>query len=97
MSTLSPSFCYHSCSFARQRSKEGTQRIAMSDLLRLPYVYTMESSFCGDEGSTSNYMIEDYRSIGEKLSEGMFLYLTKDISSDLKLRIGINPDYARTL
>jgi len=48
LANLSSSFCYRSCSFLRQRSKEGTQRIAMSDILKLPFVYTMETSFCGN-------------------------------------------------
>lgn len=97
MSTLSQSFSYHSCSFLRQRSKEGTQRIAMCDMLKMPYVYTMESSFCGDENSSENYSIEDYHRIGENLFRGVFLYLTKELSVDGKLRAVIHPEHVRNL
>jgi hypothetical protein len=51
----------------------------------------MESSFCGDGNSTENYSIEDYKSIGGKLFEGMFLYLTKELSTDGRLRSVIRP------
>lgn len=63
----------------------------MSDLLKSPFIYTMESSFCGDGNSTENYSIEDYKSIGGKLFEGMFLYLTKELSTDGRLRSVIRP------
>jgi murein tripeptide amidase MpaA len=48
MSKIHSAFSFKNCSFAMQKSKEGTQRIAMNYYLKLPYIYTLESSFCGN-------------------------------------------------
>lgn len=48
MSKVHPAFSFLNCCFAMQKSKQGTQRIAMNGCLKLPFVYTLESSFCGN-------------------------------------------------
>jgi hypothetical protein len=63
------------------KSKEGTLRLAMNNYLKLPYIYTLESSFCGDEGSNVNYSIDDLNNIGDKLVEGICIYLSTEIAS----------------
>lgn len=41
MSNVHHSYCYHNCNFTMHRSKQGTQRVALHHLLKLPYVYTL--------------------------------------------------------
>lgn len=41
MSKIHEAFKFENCCFAMQKSKEGTQRIAMNHYLKLPYVYTL--------------------------------------------------------
>jgi hypothetical protein len=67
MSKVYSSYNFKSCCFAMPKSKEGTQRLAMNNYLKLPYIYTLESSFCGDENSNTNYTINDLNKIGSKL------------------------------
>ncbi len=42
-----------------QKDKEGTARIAAWKELRIDYVYTLESTFCGGEYGP-NYLEADY-------------------------------------
>lgn len=79
MSQLCPSYHYPSCCFAMPKSKEGTLRLAMNSYLKLPYIYTLESSFCGDEGTNNNYTPTDLQKIGGTLVEGMLVYLSAEI------------------
>lgn len=65
LSKLSPNFDYHSCSFHMQRSKESTLRISMFKEVEIPYVYTMESSFCGSNGM--HFSINDLKKMGADL------------------------------
>jgi hypothetical protein len=81
MSKVHPSYNFESCCFAMPKSKEGTLRLAMNNYLKLPYIYTLESSFCGDEGSNVNYSIDDLNNIGDKLVEGICIYLSTEIAS----------------
>ena len=56
MSKLCPFFSYNYSRFGNQKSKEATARIAMFNDIKIPAIYTMESSFCGmDEGPYANY------------------------------------------
>ena len=49
LSKLCPFFVYGLSRFGNQRSKEATARIAMFNDLKIPAIYTMESSFCGND------------------------------------------------
>ena len=44
---ISPYFSYECSRFKMQMSKESTLRISLFKELRVPAVYTMESTFCG--------------------------------------------------
>lgn len=56
MSRICPFFIFKDSRFGIQKSKEATARIAMFNELRIPSIYTIESSFCGnDEGPFKNY------------------------------------------
>ena len=60
LSKVSPFFDYKSCSFHMQKSKESTLRISMFKETQIPNVFTLEASFCGDNGihfNTSDLML----------------------------------------
>ena len=63
------------------KSKEGTLRLAMYNYLKLPFIYTLESSFCGNEGTNENYTMADFQRIGAGLVEGMFVYFSDEIAA----------------
>jgi hypothetical protein len=57
LSNLCPFFIYNNSRFGNQKSKESTARMALFNELRQhPAIYTMESSFCGnDVGQFARY------------------------------------------
>ena len=71
-------FRYDSCSFAIQKDKEGTARIAMWKDLKIDHVYTCESTFCGGKNGP-NYLETDYEKIGGKLCEGIAVYFCQSL------------------
>lgn len=59
MEKIHDAYQYDKCCFAIQKDKEGTARVAMWKELRIDYVYTLESSFCGSQNG-ANYLEADY-------------------------------------
>lgn len=57
LGALNPFFIYSDSRFGNQKSKESTARMALFNELRMhPNIYTMESSFCGnDQGPFAKY------------------------------------------
>jgi len=56
LSRICPFFVYHDSRFGNQKSKESTARIALFNEMRCKAIYTIESSFCGnDTGPFKNY------------------------------------------
>jgi hypothetical protein len=50
LSNISPFFIYNNCRFGNQKSKDTTARMALfNELKQHPAIYTMESSFCGND------------------------------------------------
>ena len=48
MSKLEPEmFSYSKCKFMQGRAKEGTSRVSIWKMLKIPAVYTLETSLCG--------------------------------------------------
>ena len=78
MSKLHPPFRYDYCCYSVQKDKEGTARITLWNELKIDYVYTLESTFCGSEGG-GNYTKNDFELVGEKLCKGICLFFWKDI------------------
>lgn len=70
MEKIHDAYKYDYCAFSMQKDKEGTARITMWKELKINYVYTLESSFCGNVGGP-NYLEADYLKIGKKLCEGI--------------------------
>ena len=46
-SKVSDQFSYPKCKFSNSRTKEGTSRVSLWRILRIPAVYTLETSLCG--------------------------------------------------
>lgn len=65
--------------------------------MKIPFVYTIEASFCGNVATSDNYLTEDYRNIGETLFNGVFLYLSKELCADGKLKAIMRPEQERHL
>jgi hypothetical protein len=49
MERIHDAYKYSNCCFAIQKDKEGTARITVWKDLKIDYVYTLESTFCGTE------------------------------------------------
>lgn len=62
-------FSYTKCRFSTEKSREGTSRMAIWRLLRIPAVYTLETSLCGStpESSAPHFSTDDLRQIGKNL------------------------------
>ena len=71
LSKLSPSFNYKSCSFHMQKSKESTLRMSMFKEINIPFVYTLEASFCGGNGI--HYTVNDLMNLGKQLCLGLLI------------------------
>ena len=82
MQKIHDAYKYSNCCFAIQKDKEGTARITVWKDLRIDYVYTLESSFCGSEYG-QNYLENDYEKIGKKLCEGITCLFHQDIQNTL--------------
>ena len=78
MSQLHQSFRYDHCCYKIQKDKEGTARITIWKELNIDCVYTLESSFCGNDGG-KNYEISDYEKIGAKLCTGICMHFWKKV------------------
>ena len=56
MSQICPFFIYNYSRFGNQKSKESTARMALFNEMKCPAIYTIESSFCGNDlGPWKNY------------------------------------------
>jgi hypothetical protein len=56
LSRICPFFVFSYSRFTTSKSKEATARVSMFNELKVPAIYTMESSFCGnDTGPYANY------------------------------------------
>lgn len=46
-------FCFKKCKFTVSKAKEGTSRVALWRMLKIPAVYTLETSLCGSSIDSS--------------------------------------------
>jgi len=90
LSKLCPFFVFGYSRFGSQRSKEATARVAMFNELKIPAIYTMESSFCGsDQGPFKNYHFstDNLMQAGRDFCRSLFVYcavsIPKQISTNL--------------
>jgi hypothetical protein len=71
LSKLSPFFCFESCRFGVQRSKESTARVSLFKEIEVcPNIFTMESTFAGvDKGEFKGQFMDtlDFQRMGQDL------------------------------
>lgn len=82
LSKLCDSFSFESSRFNIHKSKESTARVTMWRELKIPAVYTMETSFCGPSIGPQagfHYTTEHLMEIGKKFCLGLFIYCDIDI------------------
>ena len=87
LSKLTTCFKYNLCSFRMQKSKESTLRISMFKELKIPNIFTLESSFCGSDGF--HYSVEDLMNMGKNLC--ISLLITANIGG-IPSEISFNKD-----
>lgn len=78
MSQICPFFTYKDSRFGNQKSKESTARMALFNELKCKAIYTIESSFCGnDTGPFKNYHFStnNLMQTGRDFSRALILYL----------------------
>lgn len=70
MSKVEPDmFSFPKCKFSNDKSKKGTSRVTLWRMLRIPAVYTFETSMCGGAptGSTPHFTPENLSHLGGQL------------------------------
>lgn len=55
LSKLCKNFSYRSCAFTNSTDKFGTARVSLFKILKLPNIYTLETSFCGPNKSSFHW------------------------------------------
>ena len=86
MSQICPFFIYNHSRFGNQKSKESTARMALFNELKCPAIYTIESSFCGnDMGPFKNYHFStnNLMQTGRDFCRTLILYLPIPIPRQL--------------
>lgn len=61
-------------------SKEGTARVALWRDLKMPNIFTVESSFCCGEEEAGHFGVGDYEEAGVGLCKTILLYFSKEES-----------------
>jgi hypothetical protein len=59
-----PPFSYKDCNFLVNKSKKGTARIALWEGLKIPNIFTLESSFCGPSYENIHFSQKDFEKMG---------------------------------
>jgi hypothetical protein len=78
MGQLCPFFIYNYSRFGNQKSKESTARMALFNELKVPAIYTIESSFCGnDTGPFRSYHFStaNLMQTGRDVCRSLIIYL----------------------
>ena len=84
MSKISSYYEYSKSCFKVQPTKEGTARIYLWKLLKIPFVYTLECSLCGAEGSKKNFEIADLLKVGADLGRGFYIFFSDLLKSPVE-------------
>lgn len=98
LSQICPFFVYNYSRFGNQKSKESTARMALFNELKCPAIYTIESSFCGnDMGPFKNYHFSttNLMQTGRDFCRTLILYLPIPVPRQLtsKFQTNINDLY----
>jgi len=77
MGKICPYFYFNYSRFGVQKSKESTARIVLFKSLKIPNIFTMESSFCGNEHGPfkdKHFTREDLMQVGKDLCKSILAY-----------------------
>ncbi|KAL4475889.1 hypothetical protein ABPG73_002090 [Tetrahymena malaccensis] len=74
MSKLYEPFSFKDCNFMVQKSKEGTARVALWEGLRIPNIFTLESSFCGPSYDDIHFQQTDLEKMGARMCQAFLIY-----------------------
>ena len=69
-------FSFRKSKFSIEKEKDGTSRISLWKTLKIPAVYTLETSLCGGSinGTMPHFTTENLGRLGEKLCSTILLY-----------------------
>lgn len=74
-SKVSDLFSFPKCKFSNGRSKEGTSRVSLWRMLRIPAVYTLETSLCGGAPNHKpHFSPDDLGLIGKQLCLSILVF-----------------------
>jgi hypothetical protein len=76
-SQLDPRIDFGSCQFGYSAAKRGSARIALSEWLYCPYIYTFEVSYYGGTRDWFSYEEQDYKKFGTSLFMGLLEFSKK--------------------
>ncbi|EAS03740.2 zinc carboxypeptidase family protein (macronuclear) [Tetrahymena thermophila SB210] len=79
MSKLYEPFSFSDCNFMVQKSKEGTARVALWEGLRIPNIFTLESSFCGPSYDDIHFQQSDLEKMGARMCQAFLIYFRPQI------------------
>ena len=60
----------------KKNTKDGTARVFLYDVLRIPNVFTIENSYCSAKGSMFHYDKASYQVIGSDILTAISLYFS---------------------
>lgn len=85
---ICPYFYFNYSRFGVQKSKESTARVVLFKNLRIPNIFTLESSFCGNEHGPykdKHFTREDLQQVGKDLCRTILIYTGIQVPTDLEL------------
>jgi len=85
---LCPYFYFNYSRFGVQKSKESTARVVLFKALQCPNIFTLESSFCGNEHGPykdKHFTREDLQCVGKDLCRTILAYTGLKVPDDLEL------------
>lgn len=78
-SKLSASFDFNSCNFSMEKSKESTARMTLFNLIKIPEIFTIETS---QFGMNDRFIAHDhFRDIAETICKGIARFFRVDRNS----------------
>ena len=86
MSKICPLFSYSKCRFGQHRTMEGTSRISLWRDLKVPSIYTLESSFCGTNDGKL-FTVDDLKQIGYDLLKSLIVYSEIEVNQSIPLSL----------
>jgi hypothetical protein len=83
-----PYFYFNYSRFGVQKSKESTARVVLFKSLKIPNIFTCESSFCGNEHGPfkdKHFTREDLGTVGKDICRSLLIYSGIKVPDDIDL------------